>query len=453
MKRKVLFVILILLMSPLVISAQTKEWSLEDCILYALKNNIQLKQQEITTEYKNSALELSKLSVLPSLNGYASQDFNYGRHQVIDEITGIPTYKTTNSTYFNYGVNSGVTIFAGLTNYNTIKKNQFSLLSSQQDLEALKDNISLNIAVAYLQVLLDKELVTTTSGQVDLTNQQIERTKKLVDAGSVAKGNLLDIEAQAASEDLQLTNLQNNLNIAYLTLAQMLELDSTENFSIVIPNVQVDPVAIEGDPRSIYSIAEKDRPEILGAEYSLKASESDLAIAKGGRSPSLSMSASYGSYSQNTDYFKASFRDELKNHYTYGFGLTLNIPIFNGWKVNKGIQNAKMEINYSEYALEATRKTLYKNIAQAFADAQGALRKYYSSKKAVESMEEAFRYSEQKFNVGMVNAVDYNQAKTKLLNAQSEMAQAKYEYVFKTKVLDFYKGLPLTLEQTGVISK
>jgi len=453
MKRKVLFVILILLMSPLIISAQTKEWSLEDCILYALQNNIQLKQQEITTEYKNSTLQLSKLSLLPSLNGYASQDFNYGRHQVIDEGTGIPKYVTTNSTYFNYGANSNVTIFSGLTNYNTIKKNQFSLLSSQQDLEALKDNISLNIAVAYLQVLLDKELVNATSAQADLTKQQIERTNRLVEAGSVAKGNLLDIEAQAASEELQLTNLQNNLNIAYLTLAQMLELDNTENFSIVNPNIEVDPVAVEGDPLSIYSIAEKDRPEILSAEYLLKASESDLAIAKGGRSPSLSMSGSYGSYSQNTDYFKPSFRDELKNHYTYGFGFTLNIPIFNGWKVNKGIQNARMEINYSEYTLEATKKTLYKNIAQAFADAQGALRKYYSSKKAVESMEEAFRYSEQKFNVGMVNAVDYNQAKTKLLNAQSEMAQAKYEYVFKTKVLDFYKGLPITLEQIGVISK
>ena len=128
MKRKVLLLILTLLMSPLIISAQTKEWSLEDCILYALQNNIQLKQQEISTEYKNSTLQLSKLSLLPSLNGYASQDFNYGRHQVIDEVTGIPKYVTTNSTYFNYGANSNVTIFAGLTNYNTIKKNQYSML-------------------------------------------------------------------------------------------------------------------------------------------------------------------------------------------------------------------------------------------------------------------------------------------------------------------------------------
>jgi outer membrane protein len=453
MKRKVLLVIMTMLMPTLVISAQTKEWSLEDCIRYALQNNIQLKQQEITTEYKNSTLQLSKLSVLPTLNGYASQDFNYGRHQVIDDVTGIPTYKTTNSSYFNYGASSGITLFAGLTNYNTIKKNQFSLLASQQDIEALKDNISLNIAVAYLQVLLDKELVIATSAQVDLTTQQIDRTQKLVDAGSVAKGDLLDIQAQAASEDLQLTNLQNNLNIAYLNLAQMLELDSTENFNIVVPDIEINQVAIDGDPRSIYQIAEKDRPEILSAEYSLKASESGLAVAKGGRSPSLSMSGSYGSYSQNTDYFKASFADELKNNYTYGFGFTLNVPIFNGWAVNKNIQNAKLGIHYSEYTLEATKKTLYKDIAQAFADANGALRKYYSSKKAVESMEEAFRYSEQKFSVGLVNAIDYNQAKTKLLNAESEMAQAKYEYVFKTKVLDFYKGLPLTLEQIGVISK
>jgi outer membrane protein len=451
MKRKILFVILILLMSPLVISAQTKEWSLEDCILYALKNNIQLKQQEITTEYKNSALELSKLSVLPTLNASASQDFNYGRHQI--NVDSISVYVTNNTSYFNLGVSSRVTLFSGLTNYNTIKKNQYSLLASQQDLKALKDDISLNIAIAYLQILLDKELVNTTSSQVDLTKQQIERTEKLVNAGSLAKGNLLDMEAQAASEELQLTTLQNNLDIANLTLAQMLELDSVGSFRIVVPAIDINAAGIEGNPSSIYMVAEKDRPEILSAQYSLQASESDLSIARGARSPSLSMSASYGSYAQNTDYFKASFADEIKGNHSYSFGFTLSIPIFNGWQINKGIQNAKMGIRYSEYSLEATKKTLYKNIAQAFADAQGALRKYYSSMKAVESMEEAFRYSEQKFNVGMVNAVDYNQAKTKLLNAQSEMAQAKYEYVFKTKVLDFYKGLPLTLEQIGVISK
>jgi len=464
MKRKVVLVILILLMSPLIISAQTKEWSLEDCILYALQNNIQLKQQEITTQYKSSALELSKLSVLPNLNGSANHYYSFGR------VADMSTYQfienqTVRSNSFD--ASSNVTLFSGLQNYNTIKKNSYDLQASMQDLEALKDNISLNIAMAYLQILLNKELVNATSSQVDLTRQQIDRTKKLVDAGSLAKGNLLDIEAQAASEELQLTTLQNNLTISHLTLAQMLEIDSINSFSIVTPDIIVNPVEVEGDPAAIYSVAEEKRPEILSAENSLKASEYELSIAKGGRSPKLQFGASMGTMYNSSrkkaifaedgttllGYVKVPFNDQINQNLNYGLGFSLSVPIFNGWQVNKNVQNAKRGIQYSQYTLEATKKTLYKNIAQAFADAQGALRKYYSSKKAVESMEEAFRYSEQKFNVGMVNAVDYNQAKTKLLNAQSEMAQAKYEYVFKTKVLDFYKGLPITLEQIGVISK
>jgi outer membrane protein len=455
MKRKVLLVILILLMLPLVISAQTKEWNLEECIRYALQYNIQLKQQEITTEYDASTLELSKLSLLPSLNAYATHNYNFGR--TLDETTYEYTENQTVRSN-NFGASSNVTLFSGLVKYNTIKKNQNTLQASMQDIEALKDNISLNIALAYLQILLDNELVTATASQVALTKQQIDRTQKLVDAGSLARGNLLDIEAQAASEELQLTTLQNSLAISYLNLAQMLDITSVDSFRIVIPTVEVNPVSIEGDPGSVYLIAEKDRPEILSAQYSLKASENTLAIARGGRSPQLTLEGSAGTAYNDAriDLITTQrmlFKDQINSNLNYGVGLTLQIPILNGWQVNKNIQNAKLAINYAEYTLIATKKVLYKNIAQSYADAEGSLRKFYSSKKAVESMEEAFRYSEQKFNVGLVNAIDYNQAKTKLLNAQSEMTQAKYEYIFKTKVLDFYKGLPLTLEQIGVISK
>lgn len=451
MKRRIFTVIITLLMLPPLISAQVKEWSLEECIRYALQNNIQLKQQEINTQYKASELELSKLSLLPSLNGYASQDFNYGKTQVTQG--SVVENKDVNSAYFRYGASSEMKLFSGLKNYNTIRKSKYSLLTSEQEFKALQDNISLNISLAYLQILLNKELVNATASQLEITRQQIERTKKLVDAGSIARGSLLDIEAQAASEELLLTNQQNALIISNLTLAQMLEIDSVETFTIFVPEIDIEPVGVDGDPLSIYSIAEKTRPEVIGAEYSLKESEAALAIARGGRIPSISLNASLGSYYQKTNFLKPDFKESLKNNFAYGFGFSLNIPIFNGWQVNKNVQNAKKAIQYSEYTLEATRKTLLKNITQSYTDADGALKKFYSSKKAVVAMEEAFRYSEQKFSVGLVNAVDYNQAKAKLLNAQSEMAQAKYEYVFKTKVLDFYKGIPITLEYVGTISK
>jgi len=462
MKRKLIISVIAMMISPLVLFSQQKVWTLEECIGHALQNNIQIKQQEIATEYQASALYQSKLGLLPTLNGTATHNYSFNRsiNQTNYQVTG-----DQQSNYFYAG--SDITLFSGLINYNTIKKNQYQLLASEQDLQGIKDNISLNIALAYLQILLNNELVTTTVSQVEMTKQQIEHTRKLVDAGSLAKGSLLDIEAQAAREELQLINLQNQLTMSYLTLAQMLELTEFEGFAVSIPAISVDPEIIDGSPANVFSIAEKNRPEILSAEYQLKTAEYNLAIAKGGRSPRLSLGASANTNYSNASYIVKNpetqevlyeippdpFGEQLDNNLSYGLGFTLNIPIFNGWQINTNIRNSKLAINNSKYALENTKKQLYKNIQQAFTDANGSLKQYYASKKAVESMEEAYRYAEQKLNVGLVTAIEYNQTKTQLLNAQSEMARAKYEYVFKTKVLDFYKGIPLTLQHIGIIAK
>jgi len=302
----------------------------------------------------------------------------------------------------------------------------------------------------YLQILLNKELVAANENQLNITLQQIEKTKKLVDAGSVAKGNLLQIEAQAAQEELSLINTKNQLETSYLNLTQLLELKTPGGFEIVAPAINVDPNSvIEGNIDEIYLIAEKNRPEIRSSELKLSASEYDLKIAKGGRSPRLSLN-----YSLNTRYTyisnqpgTESFQTQLKNNKNSGVGLSLNIPILNGWQVNKNISNSKLNVESSQYTLEGTKKQLYKTIQQAYTDASASLKKFNSSLKAVTSTEESFRYTEQKFNVGMVTSVDYNAAKTQLLNAQSAMSQAKYEFVFKTKVLDFYKGIPLNLNE------
>lgn len=445
---------LVTLMSPVLLYSQQKEWSLEECITHALENNIQIKQQEIATKYQESALEQSKLDLLPSLNGSASHRYAFGR--ALDQTTNRYTEnETVQSNSFSAG--SNLSLFNGLTNLNTIRRNEYELLASEQDLEGFRDDISLNVALAYLQILLNHELVNTTLAQVELTQQQIDRTQKLVDAGSLARGNLLDIEAQAAREEVQLITLENQLAISYLTLAQLLELPSAEGFAIQVPSITLDMATYEGSPDSIFKVAEKIRPEVLSAEYKLKGAEYDLAIAKGGRSPQLSMGASLGtSYSDNRIDLNTlepyDFWTQMDINRNASLGFSLNIPILNGWLVNTRIKNSKLNIENSKYTLENTRKQLYKNIQQAYTDAKGAMKKFYSSQKAVASMEEAFRYSEQKLNVGMLTAVDYNLSKTQLLNAQSEMAQAKYEYVFKTKVLDFYRGIPLTLEHITILA-
>lgn len=454
MKRKILSLGFIMLITPLALLSQEKAWTLEECIAHALKNNISIKQQEIMTEYQVAALEQSKLNLLPTLNGSASHNYAFGR--ALDETTYEFTENQTVQSN-NFYAGSNVTLFRGLVNYNTIQKNKYQVLASEQDLARFRDEISLSVALGYLQILLNQELVSATQAQIDLTLQQIERTGKLVDAGSLARGSLLEIEAQAAREELQLVNLQNQLTISLLNLAQMLELPNAEGFAVAIPVLTVEDASVKGDPVNIYSIAEKMRPEILSAEYQLKSAEYDLAIAKGNRSPRLSLGASMSTaYSDNRvkpiTFERYPFGEQLNDNLNYGLGFSLNIPIFNGWQVNTGIKNSRLGIENSKYALENTKKQLYKSIQQAYTDATGAMKKYSASKKAVYAMEEAYRYAEQKLGVGMVTAVEYNQSKTLLLNAQSEMAQAKYEYVFKSKVLDFYRGIPLTLQHITLLA-
>jgi outer membrane protein len=432
-------------------SAQKKIWSLEECVNYALDNNIQIKQQEIQTRFQKNTLDLSKLNLLPTLNGQATQNYSYGR------ALDLTTYKFTENQniHSNYFYLAGsMNLFSGLQNYNTIQKNKYELLAGELDLQLIKDNISLNIALAYLQILLNTELSQVTENQLNITKQQIEKTRRLVDAGSLARGNLLQIEAQAASEELQYITTKNQLDISYLNLTQLLELETPEGFQIVTPEIQIDTTIVFNEQvREIYSRAEELRPEIKSAEMKLSASEFDRKIAEGARSPQLSLDHSFSTrYSDvavkpSDPLGKYSFGEQFNDNITYGIGFSLRIPILNGWQVNKNISNSQLSVENSKYALENEKKQLYKNIQQAYADAVAALKKFNSSTKAVRSTEESFRYTEQKFDVGMVTPVDYNAAKTQLLNAQSDMTQAKYEYVFKIKVLDFYRGIPLSLNQ------
>jgi len=455
MKKILFFIIIFYSAFPGLINSQEKAWSLEECIQYAIDNNIQIKQQVLQTRYQDNILEQSKLNLLPTLNGQASHNFSFNR--TLDQTTYQYVDQNGQSNQFYFGGN--LNLFNGLQNYNTIRRNKYQLIASELDLQSLKDNISLNVALAFLQILLNSELVNTINNQLQITKQQIVRTEKMYSAGSVAKGNLLQIEAQAAGEELQLINLENQLGISYLNLTQMLELQSPEGFKIIIPEIRIDTnMIITGSVNDIFTEAQIIRPEIKSAEMNLAAKELDLQIARGARSPGISMNHSISTMYSNIRkkvigldpeegaiYAEYPFSDQLNDNLNYGFGFSINIPILNGWQVNTNISNSKLNIENSRYTLEAQKKQLYKTIQQAYADAVAALKKYSSSMKAVASMEESFRYTEQKFNLGMVTPVDYNAAKTQLLTAQSDMSQAKYEFIFKTRVLDFYKGLPINL--------
>jgi outer membrane protein len=458
MKKIVIFLLTISLFSNMILLSQKKVWSLEDCIKYSIENNIQIKQQVVQTEFQKNSLDLAKLKLLPTVNGSASHNYSIG--YALDPST----YKYDQNQTIqsnNFYIGGSLSLFNGLQNLNTIKKNQYLVLAGEQDLQNIKDNIALNVALDYLQILLNKELVAATDNQLQITLQQIEKTKKLVIAGSLAKGNLLQIEAQAAQEELQLITLKNQLETSYLNLTQLLELKTPVGFEIVIPQITVDTNAvITGNIDDIYAVAEGNRPDVKSSQFALSASEYDLKIAQGGRSPRLSFNHSVSTQYSNkrqkvtaTDpitglpaaYGTYPFGEQFKDNINYGLGFSLNVPILNGWQVNKNIANSKLSIENNNYVLEGTKKQLYKNIQQSYTDAVASLKKYNADIKVITSTEESFRYTEQKFNVGMVTSVDYNVAKTQLLKAQSDLAQAKYEFIFKTKVLDFYKGIPINL--------
>ncbi len=431
-------------LSALETTAQ-ETWSLQKCIDYAIENNIQIKQQQLNTSYNENLLDQAGYDRLPNLNGSLSNNYNFGRSLTYDN-----TYKNVNSMQVNGYLSSDITLWNGFILTNTIRMYELDLHAAIHDLQKTKDDIMLNTAAAYLEILFAEELALISEAQIEVTKQQVERTGKLVDAGSLARGALLEIEAQLAREELQLVNDQNRIQLAYLNLYQFLELPIEKSFKVEKPTLPEIKANISmSNSFDVYKNALDSRPEIKAAQLRVESARRQLSIAKGNRFPVLSAGANYYNLynDQYTDIFgdKINFSDQLDNNKRYGVGVTLNIPIFNRYQVNTAVSNAKLQIQDYEYRLQTASNLLRKDIEQAYTNALAALNRYISSEKAVESMEEAFRYTEEKFNVGMINTVEYNESKNYLTVARSELLQARYEYIFRAKILDFYNGIPIEL--------
>jgi len=433
------------------VSAQDA-WTLEECIRYAYDNNIRLKQQELGVIHAENNLLQSKLNLLPNLN--ASGSYSSSKGKVLEQNTfEIIEGETVNS--LSGSISSGVTLFRGFQQKNAINYNLYSLMAGLQEVEKLKNDLSINIALYYLQIIHAQEQLVVAENQLNLTLLQVERTATLVDAGSVPEGNLFEVQSQAAREELQVVTARNTLEISRLNLAQLLDLESQTNFQVVVPDFSnISILELTNSVDDLFAKAETTMPEIKAAEYHLKSVEKQLSIARGYRSPTLTLSGGY-----NTRYSSSAKRydpvtleeisypmwDQLRDGVNSYISVGLSIPIFNGWQVQTGIKNAKLNVQNYQYMLLLTKNTLYKEIQQAHADAVASLKKYVASGKAVAYMEEAFRYTEQRYEVGLVNFVDYSTFKMRFTSAQSELLQAKFEYIFKTKILDFYNGQPITM--------
>lgn len=460
------------------ISAQgpIEPWNLQQCIEYALKNNIQIKQNLLNEELSKINLELSKAQVLPNISGNISNSYNNGRK--VDPFTNqFVTGDWIQSQ--NFSLSASVTLFGGFQTLNSIKQSRYDLLAARQDVLKMQNDISLNIASAYLQILFARELLASAQSQLDITKQQVERTEKLVEVGNLPKGSLYDMSAQMAAEEVNVINAENNLQLSRLNLAQMLNLDTVAGFNILQPEISMPGEAvINATPEQVYESALKTQPEIKGAELKLLSAETGIAIARSGRYPRLSLSASYGTgfsgaskqlaglpsfngffpsgditgsgdtvYSPAFDYNYETtpFNTQIDNNLNRSVGLYLSVPIFSNRQIQGGINRAKIAHDNTNLTLQLQKDNLRKVIQQAHNDAVASLKKFNASKKAAEAMGESFRYMQQRYEVGAVTTVEFNDAKNKLAKANSDMLQSKYDHVFKLKVLDFYMGKPITL--------
>lgn len=423
------------------------DWTLQQCIEYALDNNIQIKQQELQVKMGKNRLTRAEHNALPSLNASANHSYSFGRST--NFITNQKERMDIMST--SASINTQFTLFQGFQLSNTRKQEILNLQASLSDVAQLKNDISLNIAAAYLQILFAYELVESAEMQLELSSMQVDRTQKLVDAGSLPTSNLMEMEAQRASDELQLVNVQNQLELAYLTLIQLLDIRQGDKFVIYRPHqVGVEQEVGAELSSQIYEEAVNSMPQIKGAEYRVHSAQRGVQIARGGQSPRISLVAGYGTGAQQklrTDLLISEdpFLDQIRDNANTNVGINLSIPIFNGSQVRTSISDARIQLENSRLNLEHQKNLLYKEIQQAQADAVAAYNKYRATQKNMDALQEAFRHIEHRFSLGLANSLDYTTSKTRMAKAEADLLSAKFEYIFKLKILDFYKGIPLSI--------
>lgn len=439
MRKHYILPFILLLFFPALISAQ-KRWSLEECIRYAWENNLQLKQQAIAVEQGLNNLNQAKLNYVPTVSASLSHSMNWGRSVNMQDLEIIEN-KLSQSTSAN--ARAAINLFEGFTKTNEVKSNLVQLEITRSEVEKLRNDISVEIARSYLQILLSKEILNTTKQSITSAQEQVERTKKLVDAGSLAYSSFLEVQAQLAGERVQVINAQNQLRSSLLSLKQLLDLEGNSEFDIA--EIDIDFLVKEYKAESIdelYRISQ-ELPQVKVAELNLENSGLQLAIAKGRLYPSISFSAGYGSY--YSDSRDQAFFDQFNENRNPSIGFGLNIPIFNNYRVKTNVKNAQLGVRRAQIDYKSKLQLLYKEIQQAGNEAQSLYEKYKASEENTKAMEESFRYVQQKFDVGVLNATDYTVSKTNLFKAKSDYYQSKYQYVFQLKILDFYKGIPISL--------
>jgi len=417
------------------VTAQQK-YTITECIEIALGNNRNIKQQELNRQQREIAYSQARADLLPSLNASAGQNFVFGRSIGLDN-----TYQNTNSSQTSFGIGADITLFDGLRMKHSIDARKADMHASEADLDKMRDDIIMSVSTAFLQTLLNKELLQIAENQLETTRADITRRTALVNSGKMARGELYEQEAQLAKEELNRVQAESNLRLSLLDLAQIMELEQFDDFDVTAPPAET---LISETPllasEAVYESAQVNRPIIRSMQYRIESSEKERLMARSQFYPSLSFGANMG-----TGYYKMNGRDndpfgtQLRNNVSNSLGFSLRIPIFNKFQVRNNVRSAELAIANTRLEMDKTKLELRKQIEQAYYNAIGAKSRWEAAQKSVTASNEAYRFAEEKHGSGRANSYELFLAKNNQTQALGEEAQAKYEYAFRLKILELLK--------------
>ena len=418
------------------IQAQEKKWTLQECVNYAIDHNITIKQNKLTIEISKENLISAKGNFLPNLNASTSGNLNFG-----SGFDPVSQDRVSTSTFGgSFGVNSGITVFNGYRNLNTYKQAQLGVETSKLDLEKIEDDISLYVVNTYLNVLFAKENLSVAKVQYEISTNQIENAKAKFEAGVKPKGDLLNAQSTAASDEQAVILYENTLSLALLDLAQLLQI-SPVGFDVEILKVDSPSIGmLYNNPEDVYQKAVANRPEIKRAELAIESADLSIEIAKGAFLPSISLGANIGTgYGYNLKNNTAiPYFTQLDDNLGYGLNFNVNIPIFNRYQTRSNVNRQKVNYEISKFGLENEKLQLQQTIQKAYYDAKAAAKSYESAEKSLIAQEEAFKNAQESYNVGAMTQFDFDIVRNRFVNAEGVIIRAKYDYIFKTKVLKFY---------------
>ena len=442
MRTKILSLLAIMLFVS--INAQDKKWTLQECVNYAVENNINIKQTKLSVDSSKESLNYAKGNFLPSLYGSSSGNLNFGSgfDPVSQDRVSTSTFGGT------FGINSSITVFNGYSNLNTYKQAQIGVEASKLELEKMQDDISLYVVNTYLNVLFAKENLNVAKVQFEISTKQIENIKAKFEAGVKPKGDLLNAQSTAAADEQAVIAYENTLNLALLDLAQLLQISPVgfdiETIEVASPSIAM----LYNNPEDVYQKALANRPEIKKAELDIETADLSVEIAKASFLPTVSLGANVGTgygfnlkNNSNIPYFT-----QLDDNLGYGLSFSVTVPIFNRNQTKSYVNTQKINYEISTYGLESEKLQLQQTIQKAFYDAKAAAKSYESAEKSLVAQEEAFKNAQESYNVGAMTQFDFDLVRNRLVNAEGAIIRAKYDYIFKTKVLKFYYGESIIID-------